>query len=164
VQLSKAMGFRPIVIDTGEEKKKLSLEMGAEAFIDFKETSDIPDAVKKIADGIGPHSILITAPPAYKGAVELVGDRIGATIVCIGLPPAGMEAIGADPFFFILKNLTLKGSLVGTMDDTRRALDYAKRGLLKQICEVYPIDRLPEAVDKLRKGQVAGRMVVDFNQ
>ena len=57
----------------------------------------------------------------------------------------------------------ISGTLVGTMEDTRIALDYAKRGLLKQICEVYPIDKLPEAVDRLRKGQVAGRMVVDFN-
>jgi propanol-preferring alcohol dehydrogenase len=54
-------------------------------------------------------------------------------------------------------------TLVGTMAHTERALDYAKRGLLKQICEVYPIDRLPEAVAKLQSGQVAGRMVVDFN-
>jgi propanol-preferring alcohol dehydrogenase len=49
------------------------------------------------------------------------------------------------------------------MAHTEKALDYAKRGLLKQICEVYSIDRLPEAVAKLRAGQVAGRMVVDFN-
>ena len=37
------------------------------------------------------------------------------------------------------------------------------QGLLKPIYEVYSIDRLPEAVEKLRKGQVAGRCVVDFN-
>ncbi len=49
------------------------------------------------------------------------------------------------------------------MQDVRIALDYAQRGLLKNIAEVYPIDKMPEAVDKLRKGLVAGRMVVDFN-
>jgi alcohol dehydrogenase, propanol-preferring len=158
------MGFRPIVVDTGSEKKNLSLEMGAEAFVDFKDTADVPDAVKKIADGIGAHCVLVTAPAAYKGAVDLIGDRISGMVMCIGLPSAGTVTLGADPFRFIVRNLSIKGSLVGTMEDTRRALDFAKRGLLKQICEVYPVDRLPEAVDKLRKGQVAGRMVVDFNQ
>jgi propanol-preferring alcohol dehydrogenase len=158
------MGFRPVVIDTGESKKKLALEMGAEEFVDFMQSSDVPAAVKAITDGIGAHGVFVTASPAYKGAVELVGDRVGAVVMCIGLPPKGSVTLGADPSRFVVKNLTIKGSLVGTMEDTRLALDFAKRGLLKQICEVYPIDRLPEAVDKLRKGQVAGRMVVDFNQ
>jgi propanol-preferring alcohol dehydrogenase len=35
VQLAKAMGMRPIVIDSGDAKRKLSLEMGAEEFVDF---------------------------------------------------------------------------------------------------------------------------------
>jgi propanol-preferring alcohol dehydrogenase len=34
---------------------------------------------------------------------------------------------------------------------------------LKPIVEVFPIAKLPEAVDKLRSGKVAGRLVVDFN-
>jgi propanol-preferring alcohol dehydrogenase len=49
------------------------------------------------------------------------------------------------------------------MAHTEKALDYAKRGMLHQICEVYPIDKMPEAVAKLKAGKVAGRMVVDFN-
>jgi propanol-preferring alcohol dehydrogenase len=49
------------------------------------------------------------------------------------------------------------------MAHTERALDYAKRGLLKQVCEVVGIDQMPAAVAKLKAGQVAGRMVVDFN-
>jgi propanol-preferring alcohol dehydrogenase len=34
VQLCKAMGMRPVVIDSGEQKKALSLQFGAEEFID----------------------------------------------------------------------------------------------------------------------------------
>jgi len=49
------------------------------------------------------------------------------------------------------------------MKDTAQALDFAKRGLLKPIYTVYPIDKLPEAVEKLKKGEIAGRAVVDFN-
>jgi propanol-preferring alcohol dehydrogenase len=163
VQVAKAMGFRPIVIDTGEAKKKLSHEMGAEAFIDFKETKEVAEEVKKVADGIGAHGVFVTAPAAYSNATDLVGDRVGGTIMCIGLPPHGSTKIEVEPSWFIGRNRKISGTLVGTMEDTRIALDYAKRGLLKQICEVYPIDKLPEAVDRLRKGQVAGRMVVDFN-
>lgn len=34
VQLAKAMGMRPIVIDSGEQKKDLCIKLGAEVFID----------------------------------------------------------------------------------------------------------------------------------
>lgn len=66
------------------------------------------------------------------------------------------------------------------MKDTDAALDFAARvgvflfrarlystnfvqGLLKPIYEKFPISKLPDAVQKLRDGKVAGRCVVDFN-
>ncbi|KAJ5514886.1 Polyketide synthase enoylreductase [Penicillium fimorum] len=163
VQLARAMGMRPIVVDTGSSKRELSLRMGAEAFIDFKETEDPVKSVIEIADGVGVHGVFVTAPAAYKSAVSYVGERIGATIMCIGLPTPGSIILGTDPCEFIFKNLSIKGSLVGTRSDTAAALDFAKRGMLQQISEIYPINRLPEGVEKLRKGQVAGRIVVNFN-
>jgi alcohol dehydrogenase, propanol-preferring len=68
VQLSKIMGMRPIVIDSGSEKRRLSLEMGAEHFFDFREEKDIPGAIKTAADGIGAHGVFVTAWQSYKGA------------------------------------------------------------------------------------------------
>lgn len=85
VQLAKVMGLRPIVIDTGADKKDLSLKMGAEAFVDFKTTDDVVGAVVKIADNIGVHAVFVTAPQAYNIAVGLTGDRAGAKVMCVGL-------------------------------------------------------------------------------
>ncbi|KAJ5399433.1 hypothetical protein N7465_009922 [Penicillium sp. CMV-2018d] len=163
VQLAKGMGMRPIVVDTGASKHKLALEMGAEAFVDFKEVADPAKAVIEIADGVGAHGVFVTAPAAYKTAVSFIGDRIGGVVMCIGLPTPGSMTIGADPCQYIFKNLTIKGTLVGSRSDTAMALDFARRGALRQICEVYPLNRMPEAVEKLRKGEVAGRIVINFN-
>lgn len=162
VQLAKAMGMRPIVVDTGDSKRKLALQMGAEAFVDFKET-DATNSVIKIADGVGVHGVFVTAPAAYKTAISFVGERIGSTVMCIGLPAAGSTILGTDPCEYIFKNLTIKGTLVGSRKDTAMALDFARRGMLQQICEVYPVNRMPEAVEKLRRGEVAGRIVINFN-
>ncbi|KAL2827375.1 chaperonin 10-like protein [Aspergillus cavernicola] len=163
VQLAKAMGIRPIVVDTGTAKRALSLEMGAEAFVDFNETPDTAAAVIEIADGLGAHGVFITAPAAYKTALSYIGNRVGAVVMCVGLAPKNSMTVGGDPNDLIFKNITIKGTLVGSRRDVAAALDFARRGQLKQICEVYPIDRLPEAVEKLRRGQVAGRMVVKFD-
>jgi len=118
--------------------------------------------VIKIANGKGAHGVFVTAPAAYSNAISYTGRRVGAIVMCIGFPSTGTTTIGADPSSFCFKNLTVKETLVGSMRGTDIALDFAKRGLLRQICEIYPIDKMPEAVEKLRKGEVAGRCVVDF--
>src|SRR5271154_5923267 len=64
VQLAEAMGLRPIVVDTSEEKKKLALSLGAEHFVDFKDSN--PHAkVVELTEGRGAHAVFVTAPQAY---------------------------------------------------------------------------------------------------
>ncbi|KAL2841865.1 glycosyl hydrolase family 76-domain-containing protein [Aspergillus pseudoustus] len=164
VQLAHAMGMRPLVVDTGDDKRALALKMGAEAFFDFKKEADTAAAVIKIADGIGAHGVFVTAQAAYPTALAYLGQRVGGAVMCIGIAPGGTMTIPVDPNLLLFKNTRIQGTLVGSRHDTAKALDFARRGKLQQICEVYPIDRLPEAVDKLRRGQVAGRIVVNFNQ
>lgn len=84
--------------------------------------------------------------------------------MCIALPPAGLVSLGTDPNFYIFKNISIIGTLVGTMNDTAAALEYARRGLLKGIAEVRGLSRFDESVQALRRGEVAGRIVIDFNQ
>ena len=55
----------------------------------------------------------------------------------------------------------MKGTLVAGMHDVHTTLQYAERGLLKPICEVWPFERIGEAVEKLKKSQVAGRICCD---
>lgn len=61
------MGMRPIVIDSGEAKKKLATTLGAEVFLDFKEETDIASRIKEIADGLGANGVIVTAWQTYKG-------------------------------------------------------------------------------------------------
>jgi propanol-preferring alcohol dehydrogenase len=164
VQLAKAMGMRPIVIDGGDTKRDFSInQLGAEHFIDFTKVESVEAEVLRLTDGKGAHGVFVTATSAgaYKSAPMMV--RTGGCVMCVGLPPAGTAICGADPAWYIFKNLRISGTMVGSMKDTDRALQFAARGLLKPIYEKFPIDKLPEAVYKLRDGQVAGRCVVDFN-
>lgn len=60
--------MRPIVIDSGEAKKKLATTLGAEVFLDFKEETDIASSIKEIADGLGANGVIVTAWQTYKGS------------------------------------------------------------------------------------------------
>ncbi|KAF2168739.1 hypothetical protein M409DRAFT_20757 [Zasmidium cellare ATCC 36951] len=165
VQLAKTMGMRPIVIDGGEQKKTLCIEHGAEEFIDFRETSDVAGTIKKIADGIGAHGVLVTAWQSYKDSISFLGDRVGGKVMCIGLPPADQNVVvGDSPTHLAMKKMSIQGTIVGTLQDIASALEYARRGLLKPIHEVRGKGAWAESVDQLKNGKVAGRIVIDFNK
>ncbi|CAI6337277.1 unnamed protein product [Periconia digitata] len=164
IQLAKAMGLRAVAIDTGEAKRKLCLETaGAEHFIDFAQVDNVAEEVVRVCGGIGAHAVFVTAPQVYPISMSLLGGRIGGKVMCIGLPPAGQFTIPVDPGQVCFKNQAVMGTLVSSMGDTDKTLDFAKRGLLKPIYTVYPLSKFDEAVQKLRRGEIAGRAVIDFN-
>lgn len=164
IQLAKAMGLRPVAIDTGDAKRKLCLETaGAEEFVDFAKVSSVAEEVIRVCDGIGAHAVFVTAPQVYPTSMSLLGGRIGGKVMCIGLPAAGTFNIPVDPAQVCFKNQAVQGTLVSSMGDTDKTLQFAQRGLLKPIYTVYPMSQFNEAVQKLRRGEIAGRAVIDFN-
>lgn len=55
LQYAAAIGLRPIAVDTGEEKRKLCMSLGAETFIDFRTSKDLKADIIKASGGMGPH-------------------------------------------------------------------------------------------------------------
>lgn len=97
VQLAEALGLRPVVVDTGEERRKLALSLGAEHFVDFKEEDPIKKVIE-ICGGIGAHGVFVTAPQAYPVALQYLGTRVGGQVMCIGLPSAGQNNVRDSTF------------------------------------------------------------------
>jgi len=60
LQYGKAMGMRVIAIDGGDEKRDLCKKLGAEVFIDFMTTKDIPAEVVKTTT-YGAHGVIVFA-------------------------------------------------------------------------------------------------------
>ncbi|KIV88038.1 hypothetical protein PV10_09212 [Exophiala mesophila] len=164
VQLAKAIGLRPVVVDTGLEKQKLALSLGAEAFVDFRESSDVAAEVVRICDGKGAHGVFCTAPQSYPTSSSYLGKQAGGTIMCIGIPPVGACHIDLDPTTMILQKVTIKGTMVSSQADIDATLGFAARGLLKLQPEIVGWSGFNDACQRLRKGLVPGRIVVDFSK
>lgn len=111
VQYASAMGLRVVGIDTGKDKEDLVKSLGAEAFIDFKTSSDseVIAEVKRVTNG-GPHAVIVIAASAkpYEDAMRMC--RTKGTVVAVGLP--SNTKISADVFDTVVRNLTVKGSYV----------------------------------------------------
>ncbi|OZJ03182.1 hypothetical protein BZG36_03325 [Bifiguratus adelaidae] len=158
VQYAKAMGMLVIGVDEGEEKATLCKDLGADYFIDFT-LEDVTAQVNEITRG-GAHGILVAAA-SNKPYSEAIGYlRSHGTLVCIGLPAEAM--LHASVFLIVAKCLVIKGSAVGTRQDVVEALDFAARGLVKTIHTLEKFENLNDVFDKMRKGKIAGRTVVDM--
>lgn len=58
VQLAAAMGLRPIVVDTSDERRELSLSLGAEHFVDFQKVNPV-ETVLGLSEG-GVDGVFVT--------------------------------------------------------------------------------------------------------
>lgn len=156
IQYAHAMGLRVVAIDIDDSKLALAERLGAEVTVNAA-TSDVVADVQKATGGV--HGVLVTAvhPQAFGQAIGLA--RRGGTIVFVGLPPGDFPA----PIFdIVLKGLTIRGSIVGTRQDMEEALDFYARGLIHPTVEATTLDEINEVFDRMEKGQIDGRVVIDY--
>ena len=158
---SKSMGFRVIGIDHGS-KRDLALQSGAELFIDHS-AGNAEEEVKRVTGGLGAQAAIVCAAsnPAYASAVPLL--KFGSTLVCVGIPEGELQAIAtAIPYTFIIKEMIIRGSAVGSRKEAIETLELLNRGLIKTHFRVAKMDELTETFEKMNRGELLGRVVLDL--
>ena len=160
VQYAKAMGLHVCVIDIDNGKLAHATRLGADVVINARDTeaADPAAAVRKATDG-GAHGVLITAPSlsAFQQGVRMRRKR--GTCVLVGLPPGECPV----PLFDVVSNcITLRGSFVGTRQDMVEALAFAASGQVQADIELQPLSAINHVFDRLERGEVASRVVLDF--
>ena len=157
IQYAKAMGLHVCAVDIDDSKLAHATLMGADAVVNAK-SDDAVEAVKKATNG-GAHGVLITAPSlaAFKQGVAMTRKR--GTCVLTGLPPGEFPF----PLFDVVLNcITVRGSLVGTRQDMAEALAFAAEGKVKADIELQPLSAINDVLNRLERGNVAARVVLDF--
>ena len=98
----------------------------------------------------------ISAPHDYNKHLGML--RVGGTMVVVGVPP---EPTPVHAFSLIGGNRRLAGSLIGGIAETQEMLDYCgKRGIVSDV-EVIPVQKIDQAYDRMVKGDVKYRFVID---
>jgi propanol-preferring alcohol dehydrogenase len=158
VQYAKAMGLRVCAVDIDNTKLVHATRLGADAVVNAKHGDPIA-AVVQITGG-GAHGVLITAPslPAFKQGVGFT--RKWGTCVLVGIPPGEFPM----PLFDVVANcITVRGSFVGTRKDMSEALAFAVDGRVKADIELQPLSAINAVFERLAKGEVPSRVVLDFS-
>ncbi|CCH41227.1 Alcohol dehydrogenase [Wickerhamomyces ciferrii] len=158
VQYAKAMGLRVLGIDGGDAKKELFHSLGGEVFVDFTKEKNVTEAIQNATNG-GPHGVInvSVAEAAISQSTEYV--RPTGTVVLVGLPAGAV--CKSEVFSHVVKSIQIKGSYVGNRADTREAIDFFTRGLVKSPIQVVGLSKLPEVFELMEQGKILGRYVVD---
>jgi len=59
--------------------------------------------------------------------------------------------------------ITIRGSFVGTRADMAEALAFAADGRVKADIELQPLSAVNQIFERLKKGDVPARVVIDFS-
>lgn len=159
IQFAKKMGLHIVAVDSGD-KKELCSSLGADHFIDFKKTIDIPSEVRRVT-GDGAHAFLVASgsKSSYEHAKKIL--RSGGVLVCIALPTEAFD-IPFQPLDMLSGGYTITAVNASGLNDIQAALDFAALHNVRPVVRVLPLAKAEEAFHLLHRGQVSGRVVLDL--
>ncbi|KAA1475888.1 GroES-like protein [Dentipellis sp. KUC8613] len=158
IQYATALGLRALAIDTGDDKKETCLQLGAQAWVDFKETKDLVGDIIAICGGQGAHAALITtaSAKAYEDSINYLRTR--GTVVVIGVPEKFIWGIPVG--LVMAKAIRIVGHLLGNYQDTVEALDLVARKKVIPHVNVRQLADINNVFDDMRDAKIVGRTVI----
>ena len=152
VQYAAKMGFRTVGIARGTDKEPLARQLGADHYID-SQGSDPAAELQKLG---GAKVVLATVTH---------GPAMSATVG--GLAPHGkLLVLGAadklevSALTLLMGRRSVEGWYSGTSVDSEDTLNFSRRTNVRSMNEPYPLERAPEAYDRMMSGKARFRVVL----
>ena len=153
IKLAHAMGAHVVAFTTSESKRGAALALGASDVVVSRNEHEMTAAAKSL-DFIlntvaAPHDL-----DPFFGLLKRDG-----TMALVGAPATPHPS--PQVFGLIMKRRRLAGSLIGGIPETQEMLDFcAERGIVADI-EMIPANGINEAYERMLKGDVKYRFVID---
>jgi alcohol dehydrogenase, propanol-preferring len=154
VQYARHAQLRVVAVDVSEEKLALAREVGAEVTVLAENAGR---SLQKDRGGVDA-AVVFTASTAAIGQALRSLKRCG-TLVLVGLAHGSFEMPVVDT---VLKGITIRGSFLGTREDLEHVFRLAAEGAVRPRIERHTIDEAPELLQRMHRGELVGRAVVEF--
>jgi uncharacterized zinc-type alcohol dehydrogenase-like protein len=153
VKFAVSFGAEVTVISTSPSKEADAKKLGATHFL----VSTDKEAMSKYNSYFDVILDAISANHDYTAYLNLLG--IDGKLMVVGLP---IESPKVQPFSLVTNRRSVIGSCIGGMKETQEMLDYcAEHNIVSEI-EVIPMQKINEAYDRMLKGDVKYRFVIDL--
>jgi alcohol dehydrogenase len=156
IQYSKAAGFETIAVTHSKDKEELAYKLGAD--------SVVADGKGLLEDqGRGADVILATSN-SYKAISDSIkGLRPDGRLILMGAS-ATNETLTLSPELYtnvLFKRDRLIGSTQNDREHLYEALDYVAKGKVRVMTEIFPLEEISNAYDKVSNGNVRFKAVID---
>jgi uncharacterized zinc-type alcohol dehydrogenase-like protein len=153
VKLAKAMGADVIVFTTSPSKVEDAKRLGADDVVLSKDDSQMQRYEGKL------HFLLDCVSASHDINLYLNQLRVDGTLALVGAPehPLPVAAFSLIPF-----RRSFAGSTIGSIGETQEMLDFCGKHNIVADVEMINIQQINEAYERLLKGDVKYRFVIDM--
>ncbi|MDQ4069345.1 MAG: alcohol dehydrogenase catalytic domain-containing protein [Actinomycetota bacterium] len=155
IQIADAMGAEVTAITGAEDKAELARKLGADDVIVGRDDVGAQLRARGGADVV----VSTTVDPKTLGQM-IQGVLPRGSLVIIGLTPPGEPAISIEPGAVLFGQQRITGNLMGSRWDLRELLELAQRNNISPMSEIYPLEDVNEAHERVRNVDVRFRAVL----
>ncbi|GAB3895424.1 NAD(P)-dependent alcohol dehydrogenase [Larkinella knui] len=153
VKFAVAFGSEVTMLSTSPAKEADARRLGAHKFV---LTSD-PAQVKAVKGSFDFIIDTVSAPHDYNLYLSLL--KTNGVHICVGAPPTPAEIMG---FSLIGGRKSIAGSGIGGIPETQEMLDFCAEHNIVSDIELISIKDIQSAYDRMLKGDVRYRFVIDL--
>lgn len=154
IKIAKAMGSEVVVFTTSPSKVEDAKRLGADEAVLSSDTEAMAKYSRKL------HFIIDTVSAKHDVNTYINFLRHDGSVVLVGLPPQPLE-VGA--FNIIHGRRSFAGSNIGGIAETQEMLDFCFKHNITADSEIINIQDVNTAFDRLEKGDVKYRFVIDMS-
>ncbi|MDQ8032598.1 MAG: NAD(P)-dependent alcohol dehydrogenase [Bordetella sp.] len=153
IKLAHAMGAHVVAFTTSESKREAALALGADDVVVSRNEAEMAAHTKSF------DFILNTVAAPHDLDVFFALLKRDGTMALVGAPATPHPS--PQVFNLITKRRSLAGSMIGGIPETQEMLDFcAERGIVADI-EMIRAGEINEAYERMLKGDVKYRFVID---
>jgi uncharacterized zinc-type alcohol dehydrogenase-like protein len=154
VKFARAFGAHVVLFTTSPGKAADAVRLGAHEVVISKN----PDEMQKHANSFDFILDAVAADHDINAYLNLL--KLDGTLTQVGAPEAPVPVV---TFNLIFRRRQFAGSLIGGIAETQEMLDFcAERGIVSDI-ETIGIQQIDEAYERMLKGDVKYRFVIDMS-
>jgi len=153
VKFAASFGAEVTMLSSSPSKEADAKKLGAHH---FALTSD-PATMKSLQNHFDFILNTVSAQHDYSTYLNLL--RTNGTMIVVGVPPTPSQV---PAFNLIAKRRSIIGSLIGGIKETQEMLDYCAEHSIVSDVEVIKIQDINEAYERMIKGDVRYRFVIDI--
>ena len=151
IQFAHALGCEVTALSTSSSKREEALGFGADRFVLLGDK----DEMKKLGTSLD--LILYTGSAQVDWTRLILSLRWKGRLVMAGFAPV---PVSFDPLEVVARELSITGSFLARPEVTREMLAFAQAQGIRPKVELMPMDRVNEAIQKVRENRARYRIVL----